>query len=169
MMDWDWDSSPTYESERIRIDGTFSPLVFFDMKLPRQLTDEEVELMLDIADFHLETRRPFAGLVRHHRGTGVVVARHRKRFSDWLDERLEPLQRDDFGVVVVIPEAIFRAVLRVVYRFRVAPLRTITTSDMAGAIAAARNELRRIGHPVSPDLGALFDELGSNGGSPSPA
>lgn len=166
-MDWDWDSCPTYGSERLTIDGTFSPLVFFDMKLPRQLTDEEVELMLDIADFHLDARRPFLGLVRHERGTGVVVAQHRKRFSDWIEARRERLRRDDFGVVVVIPEAIFRAVLRVVYRFRTPPLRTITTSDVGAAVAAARSELQRIGHPVTPTLDAFLDGLGPDGRLPS--
>ncbi len=166
-MEWDWDSNPTYESERLKIDGAFSPFVFFDMRLPRQLTDEEVELMLDIADFHLESRRPFVCLVRQRRGTGVIVASHRKRFSDWLEERAEPLKKQDFSVVVVIPEAIFRAVLRVVYRFRSPPLRSITSSDIAGAVAAVKSELKRIGMPVSPGLGVLFDDLSPNGSASS--
>jgi hypothetical protein len=168
-MDWDWDESPTYESERIRIDARHAPLVFFDMKVPRQLADREVDLMLSVADFHLERQLPFLGLVRHERGTGVVVAKHRKRFSDWLDERLDVLDRDDFGVVVVVPEAIFRAVLRVVYRFRAPPLRTITASDMPGALAATRSELKRMGHPPTAELESFLDVLGLNGGSLSSA
>jgi hypothetical protein len=168
-MDWDWDADPTYESERIRIDARLAPLVFFDMKLPRQLADREIDLMLSVADFHLEGQRPFLGLVRHERGTGVVVARHRKRFSDWIDERLERLERDDFSAVVVVPEAIFRAVLRVVYRFRAPPLRTITTPDMPGAIAATRSELKRMGYPPTAELESLLDALGPNGGSLSSA
>ena len=55
MVDWDWDARPTYESERIRIDATVSPLVLYDMRLPRQVEDHEVALMLSIADRHLES------------------------------------------------------------------------------------------------------------------
>ena len=77
MVDWDWDAKPTYESARIRIDGALSPVVLYDMKLPRQVEDHEVALMLSIADWHLEKDLPFTALVRHQRGTGVISARHR--------------------------------------------------------------------------------------------
>ena len=127
MVDWDWDARPTYESERIRIDATLSPLVLYDMRLPRQVEDHEVALMLSIADRHLDDGRPFIGLVRHQQGTGVISAQNRKTFSDWIEIRRDSLQRDDFSVAVVMPEAIFRAVLRVVYRFRAPPLKTLTT------------------------------------------
>ena len=93
--------------------------------------------------------------MRHERGTGVIAARHRKAFADWLEERREALQRDDFAVVIVMPEAIFRAVLRVVYRFRTPPLRTITTSDVPSAAAAVRSELGRMGQPMTPEIDAL--------------
>ena len=53
-MDWDWDTNPTYESERLRIDGTRSPVILYDMRLPRQVEDDEVGLMLSIADHHLK-------------------------------------------------------------------------------------------------------------------
>ena len=158
-MDWDWDVHPTYESERIRIDGAQSPAVLYDMKLPRQIQDDEIALMLSIADFHLDRGRPFIVLVRHVRGTGVIAARHRKMFADWLEERREALQRDDFGVVVVMPEAIFRAVLRVVYRFRTPPLRTITTGDVPSAVAAVRSELTRIGQTITPEIDAFLDRV----------
>ncbi|MDH4283168.1 MAG: hypothetical protein OEV36_10990, partial [Myxococcales bacterium] len=102
-MDWDWNADPAYESERIRIDGTLSPVGFCDMKLPRQVEDREVDLMLSLADFHLEKGLPFIGLVRHQRGTGVIGARQRNTFAEWLDARHEALKRDDFGVVVVVP------------------------------------------------------------------
>ncbi len=156
-MDRDWDLHPTYESERIRIDGALSPAVLYDMKLPRQIQDDEIALMLSIADFHLDRGRPMIVLVRHVRGTGVIAARHRKMFADWLEERREALQRGDFGVVVVMPEAIFRAVLRVVYRFRAPPLRTITTSDVPSAAAAVRSELTRIGQAITPEIDAFLD------------
>ena len=159
MVDWDWDARPTYESERIRIDATQSPAVFYDMKLPRQVEDHEIGLMLSLADWHLEKGLPFVGLVRHMRGTGVISARHRKAFSDWLEEKREKLGRDDFGVVVVMPEAIFRAVLRVVYRFRTPPLRTVTTPDVPSACDAVRAELIRIGQPVTPEIDAFLDGL----------
>ena len=158
-MDWDWDASPTYESERIRIDGSASPAILYDMKLPRQVEDHEIGLMLSIADHHLARGLPFVALVRHQRGTGVIAARHRKAFADWLEDRREALQRDDFGVVIVMPEAIFRAVLRVVYRFRTPPLRTITTSDVPSATAAVRSELRRMGQPMTPAIDTFLDSL----------
>ena len=158
-MDWDWDASPTYESERIRIDGSLSPAILYDMKLPRQVEDHEIGLMLNIADRHLDRALPFVALVRHERGTGVIAARHRKAFADWLEDRREALKRDNFGVVIVMPEAIFRAVLRVVYRFRTPPLRTITTSDVPSAAAAVRSELRRMGTPITPEIEAFLDGL----------
>lgn len=166
--DWDWDTTPTYESDRLRIDAALSPLVFYDMKLPRQIRDEEVALMLRVADAHIERGRPFLALVRHHRGTGVISARHRKAFADWLEERGDELKRADLGVVIVMPEAIFRAVLRVVYRFRSPPLRTVTTPDVAGATDAMRIELARIGQPVTPRIDAFLGSL-VGGASASPA
>lgn len=159
MVDWDWEANPTYESERIRIDATVSPATLYDMKLPRQVQDHEIGLMLSLADFHLDHGLPFFGLVRHQRGTGVISAHHRKMFADWLEARRDALKRDDFGVVVVMPEAIFRAVLRVVYRFRTPPVRTITTSDVPSAKDAVRAELHRIGHPVTPDIDAFLDSI----------
>ena len=158
-MDWEWDASPTYESERIKIDGALSPAILYDMRLPRQVEDHEIGLMLSIADLHLDRGLPFVALVRHERGTGVISARHRKAFADWLEDRREALKRDNFGVVIVMPEAIFRAVLRVVYRFRTPPLRTITTPDVPSAAAAVRNELRRMGEPVTPDIETFLDAL----------
>jgi hypothetical protein len=158
-MDWDWDASPTYESEHIRIDGTLSPVVLYDMKLPRQVEDREIGLMLSIADYHLGRELPFVALVRHQRGTGVIAARHRKAFADWLEDHRDALKRDNFGVVIVMPEAIFRAVLRVVYRFRTPPLRTITTPDVPSATAAVRSELRRMGETISPDMQTFLDSL----------
>lgn len=158
-MDRDWGTDPTYESERIRIDGTLSPLVFYDMKLPRQVEDEEIALMLSIADFHLDRRLPFIALVRHRRGSGVIRARHREAFADWLELRRERLKRGDLSAVVAMPEAIFRAVLRVVYRFRAPPLRTITTPDIESAAEAVRQELLRIEKPVTQQIEALLERL----------
>ena len=158
-MDWDWDANPTYESERLRIDGTRSPAILYDVRLPRQLEDHEIGLMLSIADRHLSRGLPFAALVRHQRGTGVIAARHRKAFTDWLEDRQDALQCENFGVVVVIPEAIFRAVLRVVYRFRTPPIRTVTTSDVPSAAAAVRSELRRMGEPITPAIETFLDSV----------
>jgi hypothetical protein len=158
-MDWDWDANPTYESERIRIDYAQSPAILYDMKLPRQIEDHEIGLMLSVADHHLDRNLPFIALVRHERGTGVIAARHRKAFADWLEDRREALNRDNFGVVIVMPEAIFRAVLRVVYRFRTPPLRTVTTSDVPSATAAVRSELRRIGEPLTPEIETFLDSV----------
>ena len=159
MVDWDWDAKPTYESARIRIDGALSPVVLYDMKLPRQVEDHEVALMLSIADWHLEKDIPFTALVRHQRGTGVISARHRKAFADWIEDRREALRRDDFGVVIIMPEAIFRAVLRVVYRFRASPIRTLTTPDLASASESLRAELRRMGQTVTPEIDAFLTGL----------
>jgi hypothetical protein len=158
-MDRDWSVDPTYRSERLVIDGTLSPIVLYDMRLPRQVEDEEIALMLSIADFHLDRGLPFIALVRHARGTGVIPARHRESFADWLELRRERLQRDDVSAVVSLPEAIFRAVLRVVYRFRAPPLRTITTSDIKSAAEAVRKELLRIERPITPEIEALLERL----------
>jgi hypothetical protein len=159
MVDWDWNVNPTYESDRIRIDGSHSPAILYDMRLPRQVEDQEIALMLSIADYHLDRGLPFVALVRHQRGTGVIAARHRKVFADWLEERRDALAGEDFGVVIVMPEAIFRAVLRVVYRFRTPPLRTVTTSDVPSAAVAVRSELRRMGATITPDIEAFLDSV----------
>jgi hypothetical protein len=160
-MDWDWDARPTYESERVRIDATSSPAILYDLKLPRQLEDHEVGLMLSLADQHLERGLPFVALVRQQRGTGVIAARQRKAFADWLEDRREGLSRQRFAVVIVMPEAIFRAVLRVVYRFRTPPLRTVTTSDVSSGVAAVRDELRRMGEPITPGIETFLDSIPS--------
>lgn len=161
MVDRDWETDPTYESDRIRIDASVQPLVFYDMRLPRQVTDDEIALMLDLADHHLERGLPMVGFVRHQRGTGVISARHRREFTEWLDARGESLDRDDFSVTIVIPEAIFRAVLRVIYRFRSPPLRTLTVPDVPTGIETLRAELARIGRPVTPSIDAFLGALGS--------
>lgn len=158
-MDWDWDAHPTYDSERIRIDATLSPAVLFDMRLPRQISDHEISLMLSLADFHLDRGLPCVGLVRHHHGTGVIAARHRKTITDWLEVRREALKRDDSGVVVVMPQAIYRAVLRVVYRFRAPPVRTITAPDLRSATDAMRSELERIEQPITNEIDAFLEGL----------
>jgi len=158
-MDWDWDARPTYESERVRIDGTNSPAILFDVKLPRQLEDHEVGLLLSLADHHLDRGLPFMALIRQQRGSGVISARHRKAFADWFEDRGEALKRDNFGIVIVMPEAIFRAVLRVIYRFRAPPVRTITTPDVPTATAAVRSELRRMDHPITPKIESFLDAV----------
>ncbi|MGB3053037.1 MAG: hypothetical protein WBB42_18685 [Polyangiales bacterium] len=158
-MDWDWGSRPTYESERLGVDGTLSSVVLYNMKQPRLVEDHEIELMLDLADFQIETGLPFVGLVRHERGTGVIAARHRQTFAEWLVSRRDALKRDDLSVVVVAPEPIYRAVLRVVYRFRTPPIRTITTPDLSGAAQAVRAELQRMGQPIGPEIEGFLDTL----------
>ncbi len=166
-MDWDWGARSTYESERLGIDGTLAPIVLYDMKQPRLVEDHEVALMLGMADFRIERGLPFVGFVRHQRGTGVISARHRKTFADWLDTRSDALKRDDFAVIVVVPEAIYRAVLRVVYRFRKPPIRTITAPDIPSAAEAVRAELVRIGQPIRPELEGFLRTLGGLSALPS--
>ncbi len=158
-MDWDWGARPTYESERLGVDGTLSPVVLYDMKQPRLVEDHEIELMLDMADFHLESGLPFVALVRHRRGTGVIAARHRQTLAEWLFTRRDALKRDDLSVVVVVPEPIHRAVLRVVYRFRKPPVRTVTTPDLASAVEAVRAELKRMRQPIGPKIEGFLGSL----------
>lgn len=159
MVDWDWGASPTYESERLRIDTSSSPAVLLDIKLPRQLEDHEAALLLSVGEYHLEHDLPLLLLVKHQRGTGVISARNRKVFADWLDDHREELARDDFALVVVLPEAIFRAVLRVVYRFRAPPLRTLTVPDLSSALERMRSELGRIGQLNTPRIESFFDRV----------
>ena len=158
-MDWDWGARPTYESERLGVDGRLSPVVSYNMKQPRLVEDHEIELMLDLADFHLQSGLPFVALVQQGRGTGVIAARHRQTLAEWLVTRREALARDDLSVVVVVPEPIYRAVLRVVYRFRRPPIRTITTPDVASAAEAVRAELRRMRQPISPEIKGFLETL----------
>jgi len=159
MADWDWEARRIYESDRIRIDAGSPPVVLYDLKLPRLLADEEVALMLSAADHHLEQGLPYLALVRLERGTGVIAARQRKMFAEWLEARGVALSREDFGAVIVLPEAIFRAVLRVVYRFRPPSLRTLTTPDVPSAAVATRSELRRMGQPISQSVERLLASL----------
>lgn len=166
-MDRDWEAQPTYESERVGIDGTLSPVILYDMKQPPVLEDREVELMLSIADFHLERGRPFVGLVRHTKGTGILAVHHRSAFAGWLDARREALKRDDCAVVVVVPEAIYRAVLRVVYRFRTPPVRTITVPDIPSAAKAVRDELTRMGPGIEPETESFLATLSTYPPPPS--
>ena len=64
-MDWDWGACPTYESERLGVDGRLAPVVFYNMKRPRLVEDREIELMLSILDSRIEKRLSFIGLVQH--------------------------------------------------------------------------------------------------------
>lgn len=159
MVDWDWGTRPTYGSEHIRIETTQSPVVLYDMLLPRQLEDHESQLMLSVAEERLRKGQPFLGLIRQRHGTGVISARNRKIFADWLDEHREELTEAGFTIVIVMPEAIYRAVLRVVYRFRTPPLRTITTSDVPSAVDAVRAELAALGEPMRPELEEFLARL----------
>ena len=59
----------------------------------------------------------------------------------------------------MVPEEIFRAVLRVIYRFRTPPIRTITPADASGAVDAVRSELERMGQSVTPEIVALLDRV----------
>jgi hypothetical protein len=77
-----------------------------------------------------------------------------------MPTRLYELNRANCGVVILIPEAIFGAVLRLVYRFREPPIRTITAVDHAGAAAAVLSELERMGEPVTPEIEAALRRLG---------
>lgn len=160
MVKWDWGASPTYESERVRIEARYSPVVIYDLKLPRRLENHEVDLMLGLAEHHLERGRPFVAVVLQRHGTGVISAGHRQRFAEWLETHRQAMQRDDFSVVVVVPEGIFRAVLRVVYRFRSPPVRTLTTRDVSGAIDTARSELARIGFSIPPAMDSFLRMVG---------
>ncbi|MGB5811332.1 MAG: hypothetical protein WBG86_12420 [Polyangiales bacterium] len=143
------------------MDGSRSPLVVYSFKLPRQVSDEEVQLMLDYSDLHLERGLPYVALIELQRGSGIIGARQRRMFADWLEARADALARDDFSTVVVVPEAIFRAVLRVVYRFRSPPIRTITASDATDAASSVRAELERIGAPITAEIEAALAHLAS--------
>jgi hypothetical protein len=158
-MDWDWRARPTYESDRLGVDGRLFPVVLYNMKQPRLVEDHEVDLMLDWADSHLQRAPPFVVLVLQTRGSGVIAARHRQTLAEWLVTRREVLARSDSSLVVVVPESIHRAVLRVVYRFRKPPIRTIMTPDPVSAAEAVRGELRRMRHPISPEIEGFLQTL----------
>jgi hypothetical protein len=158
-MDWNWDESPLYDSERIRLDARLSPLVVYRFKLPRQVANHEVQLLIDLANLHLDRELPYVAVVLLERGTGIISARQRRMFADWLDERRQDLRRENYSTVIVVPEAIFRAGLRVVYRFQSPPIRTLTVADFPSAAHAARRELERMGEPVTAQMDALLRGL----------
>jgi hypothetical protein len=115
--------------------------------------------MLDWADSHLQRALPFVALVLQTRGSGVIAARHRQTLAEWLATRREVLARSDSSLVVVVPESIHRAVLRVVYRFRKPPIRTIMAPGSASAAEAVRAELRRMRQPISPEIEGFLPTL----------
>ena len=156
---WNWQTNPVYDSDSVRIDSRVAPIVHCEFKSPRDVTDDEIQMFLDVADQHILNGDPYLALVGLRPATGIVSARHRKMFADWLVEREKELQQENVCTVVVIPESIFRAVLRVVYRFRVPPLRTVTVPSMQAALDAARTELVRIGHELTPELTSFLDSL----------
>lgn len=160
-MDWSWDERPIYESARIRMDGTHSPVVVYTFKAPRLVSDEEVQLMLNVADLHLERGLPYIALIALRRGSGIIGPQQRRMFAEWLDEHREALAREDFCTVIVVPEAIFRAGLRVVYRFRNPPIRTITASDEKDAVTAVRQEMARMRKSIGPELEAALEAFAS--------
>lgn len=156
----DWGRDPVYESRAVRIDARFPPVVLFDYKAPRQVADEEIQMMLDLADDHLERGATYIAVVGLRRGNGLIVARHRKMFADYFERRRRALDRDNVYAVVMTPEAIFRAAVRVVYRFRVPAMRTLTVPDAASAADAVTRELHRIGEPPTEELAKFLGWLG---------
>ena len=151
-MKHDWDANSVYESAHLTVDASLSPLVIFDYKRPRKITADEVELILSVADHHLDRKLPYVAFVRLRSGSGVLASLQRRMFADWLEVRGTRLQRDNVCTVVVIPEPIFRAVLRVVYRFRSPPIRTLTASDVSSAIDLVRSELEHMGECMTPAM-----------------
>ena len=143
------------------MDGSRSPLVVYTFKLPRQISDDEIKIMLDFAELHLDRGLPYIALIELQRGSGIIGAHQRRMFADWLERNRDELRRDDFSTIVVVPEAIFRAVLRVVYRFRNPPIRTITVANPSDAAAAVRDELARIGRAVTPETELFLRKLAS--------
>ena len=159
-MKHDWDANPVYESAHLKIDASLGPLVIFDYKQPRKVTAEEVELMLSVADHRLDRKLPYIGFVRLRSGSGVLASLQRRMFADWLEVSGARLRRDNVCTVVVIPEPIFRAVLRVVYRFRSPPIRTLTASDVSSAIDLVRIELEHMGQCMTPAMEKALAGLG---------
>ena len=151
-MKHDWDANPVYESAYVKIDASLSPLVILDYKRPRKITAEEVDLILSVADHHLDRKLPYVAFARLHSGTGVLASLQRRMFADWLEVSGTRLQRENVCTVVVTPEPIFRAVLRVVYRFRSPPIRTLTASDVSSAIDLVRTELEHMGERMTPAM-----------------
>ena len=143
-------SASVYESAALALDASHGPLLYADFKAPRDVTEQDVQALLDMSDQFLSGSRPFLPLIHLRKGTGIISSQPRRMFADWIESRAAELGRDDVCAVIVVPEAIFRAVLRVVYRFRAAPMRTITVSDIDGAADAALSELARMAQPATP-------------------
>ena len=159
-MSRNWAGDPVYESRAVRIDARFPPVVLFDYKAPRQVSDEEIQMMLDLADDHVERGATYIAVVGLRRGKGLIVARHRKMFAEYFERRRRALDRDNVCAVVMTPEAIFRAAIRVVYRFRAPAMRTLTVPDAASAAEAVTRELHRIGEPPTDELATFLSWFG---------
>ncbi len=155
-MEWDWDETPIYESDRMRMDASLSPLVIYEYDQPSKITSDEVELMLSLGDHHLARNLPYCALIILKSGSGILGASQRRLYVDWLEARGTALERDDFSTVIMMPEAIFRAVLRVVYQFRKPPIRTLTAATPNAAAQLVHSELQRMGIPITTDIEATL-------------
>ncbi len=144
--------APVYENAALTLNAIREPVLYADFRAPREVSSEDVQAMLDLSDRCLSRKGAFVPLIRLRKGTGVISAQARTMFADWIEARAQELRRPDVCLVIVVPEAIFRAVLRVVYRFRAAPIRTITVPDIDSAVHAVRDELAEMTQPLTPEL-----------------
>ena len=150
-----------YESETLRVDRRYPPIVFFEFRSPPTLSDEEVQMILAIGDEHIEAGDPYVSIAVPRLGSGLLRPRHRKVFSDWLFARERELGHKNFCSIVVLPDRMLRALMRIIYRFRAPTIRTVTVSDLEGAANAARQELARMGEPSSARVEAFLTALAS--------
>ena len=152
-------SKHVYESEALRVDGRYPPVVLFEFRSPPTLSDEEVQMILAIGDERIEAGDPYVSIAVPRLGSGLLRPRHRKVFSDWLFARERELGRENLSSVVVIPDRMLRALMRIIYRFRAPTIRTVTVSDLEEAANAARQELARMGQPSSAGIEAFLTAL----------
>jgi hypothetical protein len=151
--------APFYENAALTLNATHEPVLYADFKAPRDVSADDVQAMLDLSDRFLSRQAALVSLIHLHKGTGIISSEARRMFADWIERRAKELRREDVFVVIVVPEAIFRAVLRVVYRFRAAPIRTITVPDIDAAADAVRSELATLAQPLSPELERFLASL----------
>lgn len=145
-------ATPFYESDAVRVDGRAPPVVLFEYRSPAAVTDAEVHMILDLGDQRIKDGEAYLPIIVPHVGTGLLRPRHRRMFSDWLFDREAQLSRTNLSSIVVVPERLVRALLRIVYRFRAPTLRTLTVPDLESAAAAARKELTRMGERSNSDI-----------------
>jgi hypothetical protein len=96
-------------SGKINIDSSRFPLVV--QRFSRDVTDEDVEAMIQKFELMFHGGRRYALLVYCDADANVMSARQRRRVSDWYRECADQVRRINVGTAVVIESALVRGAM----------------------------------------------------------